>query len=275
MRAITLKGSDSMVDAFFTRDGDLWVPTDRSHGPWSMAQLHGRMIAAVQAQVAESLFGAPDLMPARLTVDMFRAVPWAPLKIDAQIARDGRRVRSVDVSVTAEGVEVTRASVLFLRRSEEPPGKVATPPFTPPPPVNEVPLDPQGDPSWEGRTVPRKPGVEPIVTWMRTLVPLLEGVPLTPFVRAATSSDSANPFGHWSDDGLHFVNADVTLYLHREPVGEWIGLSIISRGSADGVGVANAAIYDETGPVGHSLVASLGTSQDSQTVREQRKQEGK
>ncbi len=264
-----------MVDAFFTRDGDLWVPTERSQGPWSKAQLHGQMIAAMQAHVAESLFGAPDLMPARLTVDMFRAVPWAPLKIDAQIARDGRRVRSVDVSVTAEGVEVTRASVLFLRRSEEPPGQVATPPYTPPPPVSEVPRSPRSDSSWENRTVPHQPGIEPIVMWTRTLVPLLEGVPMTPFVRAATSSDSANPWGHWSDDGLHFVNADVTLYLHREPIGEWIGMSIIGRGSADGVGVANAAIYDETGPVGHSLVASLGTSESSATVREQRAQAGK
>ena len=32
-----------------------------------------------------------------------------------------------------------------------------------------------------------------------------------------------------------YVNADITLHLHRPPVGEWHFLRIVSRGANDGV----------------------------------------
>ena len=39
------------------------------------------------------------------------------------------------------------------------------------------------------------------------------------------AADFTNPLANSGDQGLEFVNADYTLYLHRLPVGEWIGAS--------------------------------------------------
>jgi hypothetical protein len=47
---------------------------------------------------------------------------------------------------------------------------------------------------------------------------LVEGAPLTPFVRVAVAADFASPFANAGDQGLGSINSDVTLYLHRLPV---------------------------------------------------------
>ncbi len=53
---------------------------------------------------------------------------------------------------------------------------------------------------------------------------LVEGTPLTPFVRVAVAADFASPFANAGDHGLGYINSDVTLYLHRLPATPWIGL---------------------------------------------------
>ena len=53
---------------------------------------------------------------------------------------------------------------------------------------------------------------------------LVEGIPLSPFVHVATGADFASPFANAGDQGLGYINSDVTLYLHRLPVTRWIGL---------------------------------------------------
>ena len=54
-----------------------------------------------------------------------------------------------------------------------------------------------------------------------------------------------------------YLNADISLYLHREPVGQWHWLRIVSRGAADGLATAQATIGDQTGPYGSCSAASL------------------
>ena len=66
------------ASSFFVRDGERYRPTDRSHGPWDEAQLSGSMAAALLAHGVEGR-RPQGFHVARLTVDLFRAVPWAPL----------------------------------------------------------------------------------------------------------------------------------------------------------------------------------------------------
>ena len=49
--------------------------------------------------------------------------------------------------------------------------------------------------------------------WMGEVRDLVEGAPLTPFVRAAIAADFASPFANAGDQGLEFINSDVTLYI--------------------------------------------------------------
>jgi hypothetical protein len=56
------------------------------------------------------------------------------------------------------------------------------------------------------------------------------------------------------DDYL-FINPDLTLYVEREPVGEWICLEASMRAGRGGVAFSEAVLYDLRGRVGRSLQA--------------------
>ena len=95
--------------------------------------------------------------------------------------------------------------------------------------------------------------------WIRETRPLVEDEDPSPFVRTAAAADLANPFSNSGEGGLHFINADLSLYMARPPVGEWIGMEVAGRTSADGVAVADANLFDEDGRIGQCAVASVAT----------------
>ena len=259
--------------SFFVREGERYRPTDRSHGPWDEGQLSGSMIAALLAHGVERE-RPPGFHVARLTIDLFRAVPWAPLTVRTEPVRAGRRLHALDARLEHEGRVVSRASALLLRPGEEPPGQVAEISAPPPPPPESVPLDPETFPllegSWERRSLPGASPEEPEARWVRMLLPLLPGEPVSPLERTAAAADMTNPSANRSDRGLFFINGDVTLYLHRPPEGEWLCMRVAARGSAEGIATAECALFDRRGPVGRSSVASLAMPRDSRSLRAER-----
>ena len=252
------------MEPTFQRDGELIIPGDAARGPWSRETVGGAQLTSLLASGVERHADA-DLHPARITFDLFRAVPWGPLALETRVARDGRRIRVVDVSLRHEGVEVARASGLLIRRTEQPPGRVAQPATnTMPAPEGfapDVPLDPARDSrAGESRSVRPTGGPEPAIRWMRRSAPLLPDHELTPLERVAVAADAASPVSNRSDEGLYFVNPDSTLLLHRLPVGEWICIETVARGAADGVSVSTCVLHDAEGPVGSATVAGVATA---------------
>lgn len=252
-----------MADAFFHREADQFVPDDIARGPWDRESLHGRVLAGLIAHAVEREHGDPELQCARLTVDMFRLAPFAPLAVTTRPAREGGRIRVIDATITAAGVEVARGSVVMLRRTDEPEGQVWSPPaWQVPPPEQVPPPRVEGDrpfqPMWETRNIEGAFGtVGQKRAWIREARPLVDGEPLTPFTRVAVACDFTNPFANSGDRGLNHVNADATLYLHRLPVDEWIGFEVTSHHSTAGVAVGECALYDREGAIGHSLVCAV------------------
>jgi acyl-CoA thioesterase len=86
---------------------------------------------------------------------------------------------------------------------------------------------------------------------------LVEDTPLTPFTRVALAADFASPFANAGERGLGFINSDVTLYLHRLPVTQWIGFDVMNHHATDGVAIGECWLYDEEGAIGTSTVAAL------------------
>jgi acyl-CoA thioesterase len=252
-----------MPEYFFRRESDRrFVPTERTRGPWDPRSMHGRVIAGLLAHVIEVEHGDPALQVTRLTVDMFRVAPMLPVEVSSRRVRDGNRIRVVDASMVADGVEVARASAVMLRRAEQPPGEVWRPePWAAPPPEALPAPEWAGRegfvPMWETRPADPSGGRRPRRVWVREVVDFLEGEPASPLVRAAQAADYVNPLANSSDLGLNFVNADLTLYLHRDPRGEWIGLDVASHQSDEGVAVGECLLYDVEGPVGHSVLCAV------------------
>ena len=248
---------------FFTRDGDRFMPTAVANGPWDPNSLHGRVIVGLLAFAIEERHSGADFVPARLTVDMFRLPNiTTPIEVTTRLVRDGLRIRLVEAQFVSGGVAMARASCQLLRKTQNPPGNIWSPPNWDVPRPADIP--PPTDPrlgmhgKWTTRLIVGAMGtVGPRRLWMSEVRDLVEGVPLTPFVRVAVGADFASPFANAGDAGLGFINSDVTLYLHRLPVTQWVGFEVVNHHSADGVAIGECWLYDEEGPIGTSTVAAL------------------
>ncbi|MFN3522441.1 MAG: acyl-CoA thioesterase domain-containing protein [Phenylobacterium sp.] len=251
-----------MNEPFFKRQGEHFHPTPASRGPWNPNSLHGRVIAGLLGHVLEERHGDADFIPARLTVDMYRLPDFSPVEVSTRVVREGGRIRVVDAEWISGGVSQARATCQFLRKTANPPGRTWSPaPWDAPDPDSmPAPEDPRMamNGMWAMRQVGEGiRGHGPRKAWMKEVRELVEGVPHTPFTRVAVACDFASPFANASDSGLGYINTDVTLYLHRAPVGEWVGFESMNHHATDGVAIGECFLHDTQGPIGSAAVAAL------------------
>lgn len=252
---------------FLTRSGSAFVPTPSAVGPWGPDTVSGLVISGLVGYGAEQAAGDADFVGTRLTVDMVRMAVNGELHVEAEVLREGRRLRMVDVTITQAGRNVAHGRAIFTRRGEAPTGKVWTSDLTMPPPP-----DPEQTPAFGPRPY-AGPDAEPAdsfdawrdpsrakYVWYDCDAQLVEGESTSPFVRAASVADVANPLTNWGSDGLQFVNSDVTMLLSRLPQGTMLGLAARDRQEADGVAVGSAVMFDTEGPVGVTTVAALAST---------------
>lgn len=258
-----------MSDALFTPDADRLLPSDLARGPWSPDALHGGPVAALLAHLAEGAEAPGPMHPARLTVELLRPVPLAPLRPVVRITRPGRKVQLVEASLWAGETEVARCTLLRLRRVALaiPPDARGGPSEPPAGPAHATPIPAP----WRGESrayhshatehrVLRGAwgAVGPCTDWIRVTARLLPEVPLSPLARVAGAADFGNGIGAALPyDRFTFLNADLTVYLHRLPAGEWVCLDAATWPEADGVAVAESALFDERDRIGRSLQSVL------------------
>lgn len=257
---------ESPPEPFFTRIGDTFAPGRHARGPWGEI-INGRVVGGLAARALEIAHGLEEFQPARLTVDMFRPAAMSPVTVDTVSVREGRRIRVADATLSQNGVGVARATAVFLRRSEQPSGRIWSaqwPSATPPPlpedlnPDHPMIMQPSSDgDSTESTAVPGWNGADRKRAWIRENRALVGGEDLTPFVRAAMAGDAASPLTGWGSEGLQFINADYTLLLSRLPEGPDIGLEAMDHLSVDGVAVGTALVRDHRGPIGNCSITAL------------------
>jgi hypothetical protein len=247
------------MEAIYRLDGTTAVTSPHAAGPWGPMQ-HGGAPAALIVRVAEA---TPSLVPmriARLTIDLMRPVPLAPLTIDTQVVREGKKLQLLNVRLLHEGVEVVRASVLRLRRSDTPLPLEAEPPAInlPGPEAGTPPPSMSRGCAFNERIEMRRvkgefgrPG--PAALWIKVGWEIIAGEPLLPLMRAAIAGDYCNGTSAWLDfRQWTFINADLQLSFARDPVGEWILLDAETYPGAEGGGVAFARLGDSQGWFGRA-----------------------
>jgi hypothetical protein len=258
-------------EPFFTRSGDTFLPTAASGGPWSAGSLHGRVIVGLLAFAIEERHGDPAYTPARLTVDMHRAPDMSPITIETRLVRDGRRIKVIDAEFFSGEISVARATSQLLRRTENPPGRIWSPPlWDAPKPTDVAPPEspgPTGGGMWATRQITGDFGsFGRRRIWISEVRRLVEGSPLTPFIRVAGAADIASPLAHVGEGGLAYINSDLTLYLHRQPRGEWIGFDSVNHQATDGVAIGECWIYDLEGAIGAASTCALAQPRGPQAV---------
>lgn len=259
-----------MADAIFLPDGPRFVPTELARGPWTPEAQHGGPPAALLARAFEREPGAERMLVSRLTIELLRPVPIAPLTVTTRVERPGRKVQLLGASLHAGDVEVARATALRIRRAALPVPADLKVTQQPPAPESGA----ASQPPWsaaidyaafhshgvEHRFVAggfERPG--PAVDWIRLRVPLVAGEATPPLARVAAAADFGNGVS-WTlsrNDGWRFINPDLTIYVYRGPVGEWVCLDAVTHVASEGVGLAESRLFDETGALGRSLQSLL------------------
>lgn len=256
----------ALAEPFARADGPgRYIINPISRGPWDPNSLHARVLAGLFGHEVEIGYSEGGFHCARLTIDLYRLPPLTPAEITTRPIRDGNRIRVIELEYLSEGASYARATAVLLKRTENPAGVVWSPePWDAPAPDSPGAMPEQRPPGnwtpmWDMRHLSdRAPGASSRGrAWLRESRLLVEGVELTPFVRAASAADWTNPAANWGSNGLEFINADITLYLHRYPESAWLGFEVATHHSAEGIAVGQCTIYDGKGAIGLSTVCAV------------------
>jgi hypothetical protein len=251
--------------ALYVADADRYVPTGLTQGPWSPNHQFGGAPSALLAHVADGLPSPAPMRVARLTIDLLRPVPIAPLRVEHAVVRDGKRIQVVAMALVAGDVEVVRASVLRMRIVDLGDFDLPTGATFPGPP--EVPVRPyrgpqrtSTEPGMRGAAefaYARPDGMFDDPTWIRLRVSIVAGRPSSGIERMAYAADAVSGLGHPRGLPLTGINADIGLSVVRYAEGEWLCLTGGGWTGPDGIGVAQATMSDRQGVVGTVALSRL------------------
>lgn len=253
-------------EPFFHLAGDTFHATQACRGPWDPTTLHGAVIVALLAWEIERLYGAVEYLPARLCVDMYHLPILAdPIQVSTRVVRDGYRIKVIDAEFFSKGASVARATCQLLRKTENATTRVWGPTDWDVPLPEDIPAPTDGLVYREGDRL-RRPINGGMGTfgqkrmWLAEQRCLVDEIPLTPWMRAALIADFTNPWANSGEGGLGYINSDVTLYLHRLPVDEWLGMEVVNHQASEGICLGECRLYDRQGSLGTSTVTGLAQS---------------
>jgi Thioesterase-like superfamily len=254
------------LDGVFVRDGERFRATEIARGPWYEEALHGGAPASLLVRAVTAAAPDPQLRLARITCDFVRPVLLGELSIAVEVVRPGRRVTLLDAFMRdGDGTEVARARALLLRTSEVGEPAPSPPPFPGPEAGKTNDFHLSGGRAMfathamEIRFVEgsfREPGAA--TAWFRLRHPLVAGEPRSPLELVAAAGDFGNGISSvlsWEDH--LFINPDLTLYVEREPVDEWVALQAQTRVGVGSVAVAESVLWDRQGRIGRATQSLL------------------
>ena len=249
------------MDAIYRVEGNRITTSPDAAGPWDPRMQHGSAPASLVVWAAEAIPSPVPMRIARVTVDLMRPVPLAPLTLETEVLREGRKIQLCAVRLRAGSAVVVAATVLKVKaQAQTLPPEVADVAVTLPGPDQSREEQPSfsSSPFVTGismRAALGRFGVPgPGAIWYRVDRPLVEGAAISQAMRAVVAADFCNgtsavlDFQQWT-----FLNADLTVSFAREPVGEWILVDAESWIGPDGAGLAMAQLADVSGYFGRAV----------------------
>lgn len=250
------------MESVYRIEADRIVVSPFASGPWSPDMQHGGGPSSLFAHAAATTPAPAPMRLARLTVDLMRPVPVADMQLETTLLREGRKIQLLGLSLKSGGVEVTRGTALRVRIDDgdgrapaaESPMNLPLPEAgkAPPPSFGRGVGFVSGMSFSVVRGALREPG--PAAIWCRNDRTLIEGQENLPAMRAAACSDFCNGFSSvLSFEDWTFINADVTVSLARDPVGEWVLVDAEMTLGPGGGGLATARLGDRQGWFGRAV----------------------
>jgi hypothetical protein len=250
------------AEAFYLPLGeDRYAATALTRGPWNQDTQHAGPPSALLGRAVEQLPDArPGFRVARMTFEILRPVPIAELTVSTRLAEAGRSVERIEAALTGpDGRVAIRATALRIRTEDGAAPEVGQPLSVPGP--DDSPPSPFPVPWAEGYHTAvdtrfasggfTEPG--PAVCWFRLRQPLVAGEEPSGLCRVLVAADSGNGISSELDITRHmYINPDLSVHLHRHPVGEWIGLDARTTIDQSGIGLATSRLLDEKSVIGRA-----------------------
>lgn len=254
------------MDAFYVPDPaqpGRYESTELTRGPWSPDAQHAGPPSALLAHTIERCEPRDGFQVGRVAVEILGPVPLGPLTAEARVTRAGRNVELIEATLHSKRGPVMKANAWRLH--------LADPPLDLPPSIlpNGVPPQPDDLPADDNfptlQTVGFHTAIEyrfahgsfldpgAATCWIRLKYPIVAGTSPSPLERAVAAADSGNGVSATLDlNKYFFINTDLTVTLHRHPVGEWVCLDAKTFPQPHGIGMAESALFDQNGPIGRS-----------------------
>lgn len=251
-----------MPAPFFERDGERFVPSASTRGPWDPDAQHAGPPAALLARAIERCEPRDGMRIGRITCEILGPVPLEPLTVEARVVRPGRSVEMLEASLAGPDGERMRARAwrllpgedeLHLDEQERPPGPDGGAPSDFPGAGHDFGYHEATEYSFVRGSF-SQPG--PATVWMRSRVPIVDGEEPSPLERVLVNADSGNGVSAPLNWRTHlFINTELTIHLMRPLEGEWLCLDSVTR--VDGLGLTETALWDEQGRLGRAAQTLL------------------
>ncbi len=240
--------------------GERFFATFSTTGPWFADAQHVGPPTALLVRALERCDAREGTQLGRVTIEVLGPVPAGEVAVHAAVERPGRSIELLAAEMSAGGRVVLRARAWRLAHGDT--SAVAVGAADPIPGPERGTVRAERPPGWlpgfmdtlDWRWVRGwlgEPG--PGTAWGRLTVALVAGEKPSALQRLVVMADSGNgvaaPFDirEWL-----FVNTELTVHLHRAPVGDWMGVSAHTVVGTTGLGTVSGLLYDELGHVGRS-----------------------
>jgi acyl-CoA thioesterase len=243
--------------SYYTRIGEhRYRPTEYAGGAWNPTEIHFSPLGGLLLHEIDLHHGDRGLSLGRVSFDILGFLGTADCEIRVETIRPGRTIELVEAVATIGDRVAVRARAWFLSEFDTSAVEGGAPPPLPAPEtvaVSSLMVD-----RWTGGFV-RSLEVRPVVAevpgratvWVSSPHPVVDGEPISDHASFISLVDTANGIAvRESPTEWAFPNVDLTIHLHRQPSGSWVGLDTsVTFGSA-GQGITSTVLHDERGAVG-------------------------
>lgn len=249
-------------------DTHVYIGQEPTRGPWSVDHCHAGPPAGAIARSVEIVAGAGKLLT-RLTLDLLRPIPIEGFRVVVEMQREGRKVATATAVLSdLNGKVCVTGTALLIAPSED--HDMPTAPIAPLKVADAAPAPfpiqkPAHDlPAFGSFVETRYPAGEtnapgPTTMWLRT-GPLIEGETPSSFQRLCPLADCGNAVSRNAElQQVGFINPDLTIVAHRQTSADWLLTETHSHWRANGIGIAEARISDEDGPLATALQSLILT----------------
>ncbi|UJP10004.1 thioesterase family protein [Microbacterium sp. KUDC0406] len=248
------------MTAYFERLGETtFRATSATEGAWNVTEQHIAPTLGLLAhlmQLEHATRHEHPLSLAKVNYDILGVIPIDEVEVQVRVLRPGRTIELLEATMSHDGRPAAVARAWFLKPHDT--ADVAGAAFPTMPSRDGMPS--WDAPKWPGAFV-RTPDIRRSEqfpgrahSWIRPLIPLIEGEEISPTARMLGLVDIANGLTpRVSPSEVAFPNLDLSAHLLREPVGDWLGFDTTMSIGPGGLGVTHTVLHDDEGPIGTSV----------------------